>query len=354
MAEDEKLVSSKYIIEKSGISRATLNNYIKGGLIPKPFVRRPFDCDKGPKAIGYFPSQVLGLLNRIQLLKADGYSMAMIGDALKKGTENSLSYPPHAEIGFKERPSETLPLFAGDLSSADRHKEVSLPKTAYPSPMTILPPLLRFCVMTVSLQDAERIALEHTPEVFFALLDSIWGAVDDIVITNGGLVSHPERDRMIVYFINREDRAYMENALRTALSIRRTMGSMIEEKHTGPLFRLGGHYLNIGLSYGEEYLMLIEHRAKRIATSPGLAAAESMALSQYADRGAVWATKNLLCRLPPEKRSSVHFGVTRGGKFEDSVFSLLSDMISEGRPRTAVLPETAAGIVAAEIIDGTL
>ena len=55
---DSNLITSKDLIQKTGISRATLNNYIKLGILPKPIVRRPGPEQKGVKQIGYFPLSV--------------------------------------------------------------------------------------------------------------------------------------------------------------------------------------------------------------------------------------------------------------------------------------------------------
>ena len=72
------LITSKEIIEKTGISRATLNNYIKMGLLPKPIVRRPGPEQKGIKQIGYFPANVLERILKVKLLKQQGNSMEEI------------------------------------------------------------------------------------------------------------------------------------------------------------------------------------------------------------------------------------------------------------------------------------
>lgn len=72
------LITSKEIIEKTGISRATLNNYIKMGLLPKPIVRRPGPEQKGVKQIGYFPASVLERILKVKLLKQQGNSMEEI------------------------------------------------------------------------------------------------------------------------------------------------------------------------------------------------------------------------------------------------------------------------------------
>ncbi|MCK5704064.1 MAG: hypothetical protein KAI29_23080, partial [Cyclobacteriaceae bacterium] len=73
--DDGNLITSKEIIEKTGISRATLNNYIKMGILPKPIVRRPGPEQKGVKQIGYFPASVLERILKVKLLKQQGNSM---------------------------------------------------------------------------------------------------------------------------------------------------------------------------------------------------------------------------------------------------------------------------------------
>ena len=49
------LLTSKEIIERTGISRATLNNYISSGLVARPQVLPPNPQDGGAPRIGYFP-----------------------------------------------------------------------------------------------------------------------------------------------------------------------------------------------------------------------------------------------------------------------------------------------------------
>jgi adenylate cyclase len=74
---DNATISSKELIAKTGISRATLNNYISLNLIPSPTVRKPEEPG-GPTKIGYFPIWVLQRIERIQEMKASGIRMAEI------------------------------------------------------------------------------------------------------------------------------------------------------------------------------------------------------------------------------------------------------------------------------------
>jgi adenylate cyclase len=105
---DDSLITSKEIIEKTGISRATLNNYIKLGILPKPIVGKPGPEQKGVKQIGYFPISVLDRLIKVKLLKQHGHSMDEIAGMFKKDKTDSISaeteinepvkFNPEAEI----------------------------------------------------------------------------------------------------------------------------------------------------------------------------------------------------------------------------------------------------------------
>ncbi|MFC1534093.1 hypothetical protein ACFL7M_12085 [Thermodesulfobacteriota bacterium] len=81
--ESQSLITSKEILEKTGISRATLNNYIKMGLIPRPLVRRPGKEFRNIKSIGYFPRTVLDRIEEVKKLKREGKSMDVIVGILR-------------------------------------------------------------------------------------------------------------------------------------------------------------------------------------------------------------------------------------------------------------------------------
>ena len=49
------MLTSKEIIERTGISPATLNNYIASGLVPRPQVLPPGPEHGDAPRIGYFP-----------------------------------------------------------------------------------------------------------------------------------------------------------------------------------------------------------------------------------------------------------------------------------------------------------
>jgi len=84
---DEKYqdwISSKEIMDSCNISRATLNNYIKLGIIQKPVVLKPREGMEGTKKIGYFPPTVIDRIHTVKQLKQEGNSVVNIVKKLKE------------------------------------------------------------------------------------------------------------------------------------------------------------------------------------------------------------------------------------------------------------------------------
>lgn len=70
------MISSKQLMDEAGISRATLNNYIQQGLLPRPEVRSA-GADAA-RAVGLFPSSARARLLEIRELKNQGLRMSAI------------------------------------------------------------------------------------------------------------------------------------------------------------------------------------------------------------------------------------------------------------------------------------
>lgn len=78
------MISSKEVLELSGISRATLNNYIQLGILPKPVLQsRTEEVAQGSaRLLGFFPDDALDTIQTVQTLKSQGLSMALIAERL--------------------------------------------------------------------------------------------------------------------------------------------------------------------------------------------------------------------------------------------------------------------------------
>ncbi|HVE52871.1 MAG TPA: adenylate/guanylate cyclase domain-containing protein [Ramlibacter sp.] len=117
------MLTSKEIIERTGISRATLNNYIASGLVPRPQVLPPGPQDGAAPRIGYFPDDTIARIEIIQRLKREGWSIARIAEHLA-------AHPPVA------------PAAAAPVEAAAPKALVAAPLAA-PAPASPLDPALR-------------------------------------------------------------------------------------------------------------------------------------------------------------------------------------------------------------------
>ncbi|MBN2467233.1 MAG: MerR family transcriptional regulator [Deltaproteobacteria bacterium] len=88
VSEPKKLISSKDVLAKTGISRVTLHNYIKLGLLPRPIVGPSPDTTAKTRKIGYFPPDVIETIHKIARLKKRGYRLSSISEALPKNGHN--------------------------------------------------------------------------------------------------------------------------------------------------------------------------------------------------------------------------------------------------------------------------
>jgi adenylate cyclase len=89
------MISSKTLLAATGISRATLNNYIGLGLLSKPEIR---SGSEGERHLGHFPETALERVLEIKRLKASGLSMPQIVERLRGGSDVAILEEP--------RPSE--------------------------------------------------------------------------------------------------------------------------------------------------------------------------------------------------------------------------------------------------------
>ncbi|MBI2509296.1 MAG: MerR family transcriptional regulator, partial [Betaproteobacteria bacterium] len=84
------MITSKDLIRKTGISRATLNNYVARGLLPRPVIASPeVRGGNRPRQIGYFPDEALTLIEQIQQMKSGGLSMDEVASKLVASASSS-------------------------------------------------------------------------------------------------------------------------------------------------------------------------------------------------------------------------------------------------------------------------
>jgi adenylate cyclase len=119
-------LTSKELLRRTGLSRATLNNYIALGLLPRPQVAPPGPNQGRARRLGYFPVTALDRIAEINRLKSAGLTMAQI--VAKLATPASVQGAPQAAAA--PVPAETA-VAAATLASTPRLTLEELPHPAY-------------------------------------------------------------------------------------------------------------------------------------------------------------------------------------------------------------------------------
>jgi len=340
------LLNSKEILEQTGISRATLNNYIGWGIVPKPEVLPPEPQDGGAPRIGYFPDEIVERIAQIQRLKKDGWSMARIAEHF--GARGSIP-EPGASAG-PAAPAPQRPMGAA--------REQALPPVQAPAPFADArrkrPVLADVAVVVAGLQHSTSIWSELPPEEYFELINDIWSTADPIFRRHSGTHGKHPADGMVCYFFPLPSGSYLWNALLAAYEMREAMRRISKEwqLRKGWTTEL---YMNIGIDEGQEWLGTFKSDSKVDFTSLANTINQAARISDFSRSGAIWATKNLLGKLSAQERERIRYGVRRKGPDGQHVF--VPHVFSTVRRRAShaagggEAPKDVAPLPIAEILD---
>lgn len=100
------MISSKEVLEITGISRATLNNYIALGLVSKPTVQTSRGAGIGPRMLGYFPDDVCARIEQIKEFKRSGLGNQEILDRLDSQFSQEESLVSEVKVSEKSLTSQ--------------------------------------------------------------------------------------------------------------------------------------------------------------------------------------------------------------------------------------------------------
>lgn len=103
------MISSKDLMEKCDISRATLNNYISMGIIEKPDVVSIVEGQSSIPRLGFFPEETVEIISEVKKMKSEGYSMkeiaTLIADRPKMASKvesNASDTPTPSDESFSD------------------------------------------------------------------------------------------------------------------------------------------------------------------------------------------------------------------------------------------------------------
>lgn len=173
-----------------------------------------------------------------------------------------------------------------------------------------LPVLTDVAVLVADLQSSVRICTELPPEEYFELINQIWATMEPIFRKYYGTHGKHVGDGMVYYFFPQPDCNYISNALMCALEMKADMRRISKEWQLRKNW-MNELYLNTGINEGHEWLGIFHIETKVEFTVLGDTINHAARLSDFARGGAIWATKNLLGKLPTKERQRVKFGIRR-------------------------------------------
>jgi class 3 adenylate cyclase len=316
MPELEKtaLISSIALLAKTDLSRATLNNYIKMGIIPPPIVKKPDDPSIKAKQLGYFQDSVLGTIEKIKLYKKEGYSIKEIVSMLSLKINKSCGerFPD-----VPENDSEMISKIGCDVNgqgTTDKKK----------------PSLVSLSVLVANLQDSVRLCTELPPEEYFSLIQQLLKSMEGTFKKYNGIHGKHIGKGMVCYFLKNADPNYLMNAILCALELKENMLKLSNEWRISKGW-FNDLFMNIGINEGKEYFESIPELTAIGLMAFGDSVTYAGRLSDIASCGSIWTTKNLMIRLSKEERKKIHYGIGRKQQDREimieNVFSRVMDLV---------------------------
>ncbi|WP_167772818.1 MerR family transcriptional regulator [Ramlibacter humi] len=340
------MLTSKDVLDRTGISRATLNNYIQAGLLPRPEVLPPNPEDGAAPRIGYFPDDTVERIETIQRLKREGWSIARIAAQFESGG----SIPPAAP-GVRPAPAPAPGSATSPVPPAVVVRPEGLPTA--PARRFPAPRLTPVAVLVSTLQDAGELWLQLPAGEYFELVNEIWLSLDRIFTNHGGRHGRHPGEGMVCHFLPQPPGNYLWNALAAAQSAREAMRQINSrwQARKGWDFEL---CMNTGVDEGQDWLGVLRLVEPPELTVVGGAADHAGQLSRAAREGGIWVTRNLVGKLSAEERARLSYGVPRAGKPSArpvlSSFSRLADLAGL-QPHSPLVPPAAADLPVTELLD---
>ena len=340
------MLTSKEIIEKTGLSRATLNNYIASGLVPRPQVLAPGPDDGDAPRIGYFPDDTIARIEVIQRLKREGWSIGRIASHFADPQASTAPVEPPAVL-----PAAPLRSTLPPALQTERIQPIA--GLAAPQPVLsgvrAAPAITPVAILFSTLEDAPALWVRLSALEYFELVNEVWSELDRIFREHGGVLGRHPDEGLVSYFLPRRERSHVWDALTAAQEARITMRLLSRRWQ----LRKGWDVelrMNSGIDEGQDWMGTVG--AAGDLRVLGEAADRAEQLSRYSRGGAIFVTRSLVGKLSPDERRRLHFGVPRPG-VEDGQGRLLLSFarLQDLAPAGAAVPPGVAGLAVTELLD---
>ncbi len=358
------MLTSKEVLERTGISRATLNNYIATGLIPRPDVQAPGPEHGAAPRIGYFPDGTVERIEQIHRLKRQGWTMARIAAHFSGGPDSPAPIPSARDLAegavpvTAGKPNAPPPFdYPGSVMPppSRAHPQGAQAGPAHPplptrsAPAPILTPV---AVLVSTLQGAGDLWLQLPAGEYFELVNEIWIELDRIFASHGGRHGKHPGEGMVCHFLPQPSGSYLWSAISAAQQAREVMRQVSSRWQARKGWDLE-LFMNTGVDEGQEWLGPLRLAEPIELTVVGGAADHAAQLSRSARSGAIWITRNLIGKLPADERRRVSFGVPRPSPDNRPLLASFARLeeLAALQPHPGAIPPGLAQLAVTELLD---
>jgi DNA-binding transcriptional MerR regulator len=363
----KKWISSIEIISKTGLSRQTLNNYIKWGLLPKPVVRKPDDPAIKARQLGYFDASVLETIAAIKALKGRGVAMAEIIKQLAgdPGQKPQTLATPSAVNSSKNQdkiiPSDGVltsllaspPGFDADAMDEENNATAGYEKDNYVMHDSLKNNDLQycsFCVLAATLQDAAQVRAEYLPKDYLQLWQRLSHIAEVLVRQYSGQWLVREESSILLYLLMNNKQEIRDHVIDCGLKFLNDVKKL--NRYMKELSKnMNNISISIGINTGNDYLAELPTDRGIQIIDAGETTTVALCLSQYAPGGTLWSSKTFINSLPEESLGRIRFGIRTGNQekseFMENRFIRIGDLFNRNQqdcrteyPEIAALPVT--------------
>jgi class 3 adenylate cyclase len=208
-----------------------------------------------------------------------------------------------------------------------------------------LPVLTDLAVMVADLQSSVKICAELPPEEYFELINEIWTTMAPIFRRYHATCGKHVGDGLVYYFFPQPDSDYLANALACAQEARIAMQKLSKAWQLRKNW-FNELYLNTGITEGKEWLGTYQSSTGVEFVVLGDTINQAARISDVARHGGIWASKNLIGKMPAKERERINYGVRRRSPdgrelFVESSFSFVSSLLEQDGVRLEKLRDIA-------------
>lgn len=349
------MLSSKDILERTGISRATLNNYIGYGLVPRPQVLPPEPGDAGAPRIGYFPDDTIERIENVQRLKREGWSLGRILDHFGAGSVDTEAAPPAVEPDEGEaEPSVFPPPVAPGSGSAPRAASSAPASTAAGvaggagARPGEAPETLAVAVLSVTLSEADELWTSLLVQEYFELANEVCGTVQGVVRMHGGRALRTSPHRLVCHFLPGPGRSQFLDSLRAARALQDAMRELSQrwQVRKGWVREIA---LRCGAAEGEAWVSRGNGHADDLQVV-GDVGQHALLLSRASRSGSALVTRDLVARLPAADRAGAVYGIPDTQAPRAPLRLMVFTRLRDFAPQISA-PRRLADLPVAELVD---